>query len=504
MATLMPTNVASFTLAEILAATGARALGDLSSPVIGVSTDTRTLKPGNLYVALRGEHFDGHAYVDAAIRAGATAVIVDSEVNAPSACVLVVNDTLVALGALAHAYRERLEREHALRWVIGITGSVGKTTTKEMCSAVLEGVGEQVHRTPGNLNNRIGLPLTVLSASASTTALVLEMGMNEPGEIAALAAIARPHVGIVTSVAAVHTEGVGSIESVAKEKGSLLTSLSAEASAIFTVDDRNLLPFADGSTAHIKVGTGRHEDASVRLLERGMTLDGRTTLRVAFAASLGVQPELTLSLASPGDGAAKNACCALALAAIVSKSRLTDAARALEGLTPGAGRGMGVEGIAGALLLDDAYNASRRSIVNALEIASELAQTRKGRIVAVLGDMLELGAYEEEEHLRVGETVARVGVSLFVACGNRMRIAAEEARELGADFVVEESDPMDAIAHVIHFVQPADVIVVKGSRSMKMERVVDALRKRSESRPTGDAMMDEAPFGASAVEGEDA
>ena len=504
MATLMPTNVALFTLAEILAATGARPVGDLVAPVVGVSTDTRTLKPGNVYIALRGEHFDGHAYIEGAIRAGAAAVIVDSVVSAPSACVLLVEDTLVALGALAHAYRERLEREHALRWVIGITGSVGKTTTKEMCSAVLEGVGEHVHRTPGNLNNRIGLPLTVLGANESTTALVLEMGMNEPGEIAALAAIARPHVGIVTSVAAVHTEGVGSIENVAMEKGSLLTALSADASAIFTVDDRDLQPFADASSAHIKVGTGRHQDASVRLVERGMTLEGRTKLRVAFAASLGVGHELTLSLASPGDGAAKNACCALALAAIVSKSRLADAVHALEALTPGAGRGMSVEGIDGSLLLDDAYNASRRSIVNALEIAAELAQTRKGRIVAVLGDMLELGAYEEEEHLRIGETVARIGVSLFVACGKRMRAAAQEARELGADFVVEESDPMEAVAHVIDFIQPADVIVVKGSRSMKMERVVDALRKRTESRPTDEAMTAEAPFGESAVEGEDA
>jgi UDP-N-acetylmuramoyl-tripeptide--D-alanyl-D-alanine ligase len=504
MATLTPQNQAAFTVPEIIEATGARALGPLEARIVGVSTDTRTLKAGNLYIALRGEHFDGHAYVDAAIRAGATAVIVDREVSASSACVLVVPDTLVALGAIAHAYRERLEREHALRWVIGITGSVGKTTTKEMCSAVLEGIGERVHRTPGNLNNRIGLPLTVLSADASTTALVLEMGMNEPGEIAALATIARPNVGIVTSVAAVHTEGVGSIENVAKEKGSLLTALSANGAAIFTVDDRNLQPFVVASAAHLKIGTGRHEDASARLVERQMTLDGRTRIRVAFAASLGVLPELTLSLASPGDGAAKNACCALGLATIVSRSRLADAAKALESLTPGAGRGMGVEGVDGTLLLDDAYNASRRSIVNALEIAAELAQTRKGRIVAVLGDMLELGAYEEEEHLRVGETVARVGVSLFVACGKRMRVAADEARELGADFVVEESDPMEAVAHVLDFIQPADVIVVKGSRSMKMERVVDALRKKSESRPTDEAMMSNAPFGDDAVESEDA
>ncbi|MBX7196769.1 MAG: UDP-N-acetylmuramoyl-tripeptide--D-alanyl-D-alanine ligase [Sandaracinaceae bacterium] len=504
MATPPPINAAPFTLEDLASITGARVIRMGSRPIRGVSTDTRTIVNDNLFVALRGERFDGHTFLARAIELGASALLVSDAsaidtLPAADVSIVIADDTLVALGALGRSHRERMEREGALRLVVAITGSVGKTTTKEMCAAVLEAMGHRTLRTAGNLNNRIGVPLTLLTLDPSHTAAVVEVGMNVPGEIAMLAAIARPHVGIVTSVAAVHTEGMKTIEAVAEEKASLLAGLAASPGrgqlsvAIYSVDDRVLVPHAQRSPAPLQLGVGRHEEADVRLFARRGLADGGSECRYAIrppGGATSTSVELTLHLF--GEGAARNAACALALAVAVGDTRaLAVAAKALEGLRAGEGRGAMLAGLDGTLVIDDAYNASRRSVINALEAASELAKTRQGRVIAVLGDMLELGPYEEEEHLRVGEAVARVGASLFVACGRRMRIAAEEARELGADLVVEEDDPMAAIVHVRDFVRPDDVIVVKGSRSMGMERVVAALRQQPEARPDDERAKDE-------------
>ncbi|GAB4204945.1 MAG: UDP-N-acetylmuramoyl-tripeptide--D-alanyl-D-alanine ligase [Sandaracinaceae bacterium] len=495
MATPPPTNRAPFSVDEAARVTGAALVRPGARAIRGISTDTRTLAEDNLFVALRGERFDGHSFVAKAVETGASAVLVDHDLAVPGeAAVLRVEDTLSALGALARHHRERLEREGALRWVVGITGSVGKTTTKEMCGAVLEGLGLRVARTEGNLNNRIGVPLTILASTPEHEALVLEMGMNLPGEIAMLAAIGRPNVAIVTAVAAVHTEGVGSIEGVAEEKSSLVRALAPRGTtAIYTVDDRILVPLARRSPAPVHLGVGRHEEADVRLFARTPLPEGGSRCRYAIRPPAGAtSTDVEVDLHLPGEGAARNAACALALAIAVGDVRALGAAAAsLAALRPGAGRGALIAGIDGTLLVDDAYNASRRSVINALEAASELAKTRQGRVVAVLGDMLELGAYEEEEHARVGETVARIGASLFVACGRRMRTAADEAREMGADLVVEEDDPLAAASHVRDFVRPGDVIVVKGSRSMGMERVVAALAASPDRRPDDDRAEDE-------------
>ncbi|MFN7696266.1 MAG: UDP-N-acetylmuramoyl-tripeptide--D-alanyl-D-alanine ligase [Deltaproteobacteria bacterium] len=502
MATAPPTNVAPFTLEELGALAGARWIRRGSRAVSGVSTDTRTLGDGNAFVALVGERFDGHLFLAKALERGAAALIVSDEASlaglAPlDVSILIVPDTLVALGQLGHAHRERMEREGSLRLVVAITGSVGKTTTKEMCGAVLEALGHRTLRTAGNLNNRIGVPLTLLALEPSHAAAVFEIGMNVPGEIALLTELARPHVGVVSAVAAVHTEGVGTLEGVAREKSSLVTGLHPSparvSAAIYTVDDRIVVPLAQASSATTHVRVGRHEEADVRLLARRARGDGGADCLYAIRPpGTATTTELALQLRMLGEGAARNAGLAIALALVAGGAQALDAATAALGaLEPGEGRGAPVPGLGGTLVIDDAYNASRRSVINALEAASELAAARQGRIVAVLGDMLELGAYEEEEHLRVGEAVARVGTSLFVACGARMRIAAEEAREMGADLVVEESDPLAAVPHVRDFAAPGDVIVVKGSRSMGMERVVAALRARPEPRPFDDHAADE-------------
>lgn len=493
MATQPPLNHASFSLEELASATRGDVLVRGASDAVGIGTDTRTVVPGNAFVALRGESFDGHAFVAQAIGKGARVVVVERPVEVPpGVSVLRVEDSLVALGAIAHAHRQRLASTGSLRHVVAITGSVGKTTTKEMCATVLSALGERVTATLGNLNNRIGLPLTILAAPLDHTALVLEAGMNVPGEIRLLADIAAPDVAILTSVAAVHTEGVGSLEGVAAEKASLTHGVKAGGLVIATADDAVLAPHL-ASTSATTWHVGRAEHADVRLVERR---GARATY--AFSARTEGPATLDVTLGLPGEGAAKNACAALALALHWASrtghdrdAALATAATALSGLRPSEGRGAALPGIDGTVVLDDAYNASRRSVINALETASELAAARQGRLVAVLGDMLELGAYEEEEHQRVGEAVARVGVSLFVACGRRMKLAADEARELGADLVIDELDPMSAVPHVIDFVAPGDVIVVKGSRSMRMERVVAALRERPAARPDDDRVQDE-------------
>lgn len=477
MATAIPRSHASFTAAEIVAATGGRLVrGTEGARATGVETDTRAIMRGDLFVALRGEHHDAHAFLDAAVGAGAVGLIVDRDVPLPDGPFVVrVTDTLRALGDLAHAHRRRLPAR-----VVAITGSVGKTSTKELCAAVLTALGERVHRTEGNLNNLVGLPRTLLSADPSATVVVAELGMNVPGEIARLAEIAAPDVGVVTCVAEVHTEGVGGLEGVAREKGALLAALAPDATAIATADDAILVPYLARSPARRKLTFGR-APATVRIEARDARRTG-SALRLSVEVGQDVPVALDVTLSMLGEGAARNAAAAIAVAlALRGPAALAPAAAALASVHGAPGRMELGPGAFGILLLDDTYNASPRATENALEAAAEVARSAGGRLVAVLGDMLELGALEEEMHTRVGEVVARVGTSLFVACGARMRAAAEEARELGCDLVVEEDDPTAAIEHVRSFVSASDVVLVKGSRGMRMERVVAGLRTSAET-----------------------
>src|SRR5690606_3760983 len=258
--TPLPVNQAAFTPEEILEATNAKTVAPLTEPISGVSTDSRTVQEGNVFVALRGERFDGHEHVEDAIAKGARAVIVDREVEAGRAGVFRVDDTLSALGALASFHRRRFSVP-----VIAITGSVGKTSTKELVAAALRGLGKNVAATRGNLNNRIGVPLTLFTLGAEHDAAVIEMGMNLPGEIAELTTIAQPTIGVVTAVAEVHTEGVGGIDGVACEKGALLRGLGPGAVAIWNADEGRLAEHAARSGAARRISYGRVEGADVRL-----------------------------------------------------------------------------------------------------------------------------------------------------------------------------------------------------------------------------------------------
>lgn len=489
MATPLPSNQARFTVQEILDATGGVLVqASSSSDGVGVVTDSRAVSEGSIFVALKGDKHDAHAFLADVAQSKPFAVIVSAEV-APMKGVAVIRvaDTLRALGDLARAYTHRL-RQGALRTVIGITGSVGKTSTKEMLASALSSGRPEgaVRATVGNLNNLIGVPMTLLSLDARTELAVIEMGMNVPGEIARLAEIAGPDLGIVTAVAAAHTEGVDSLQKIAEEKSALLRHLGANAlGAIAPADDEVIEPWLLAVAAPL-IRVGASDRADVRLASSRVRWGG-TDLRVVIQPALtgtSTSAEIIAHLSLYGAGAARNAATVIAAACVIGGlSEAERAARSLADVPATPGRLAFLRGTQQTVLLDDSYNASPRAVENALETAAALARDTGGRLIAVLGDMLELGALEEELHARVGEIAARLGTSLFIACGPRMRFAADEAREMGCDFVLDVADPLLAIEPVKTFAQRGDVILVKGSRGLRMERVVAALTSRGSSPP---------------------
>jgi UDP-N-acetylmuramoyl-tripeptide--D-alanyl-D-alanine ligase len=460
-----------FTPEELAAATGGRWIGAPPAEVEGVSTDTRALPARSLFVALRGDRFDAHAFLPDAFRAGAAAAVVSGEWaagNVPPGPALAVPDPLPALGAIARLHRRRFRIP-----VVAVTGSNGKTTTREMIASILATRGK-VLRTEGNLNNEVGVPLTLLGLDASHEAAVIEMGMSHPGEIARLAAIAEPQVGVVTNAAPAHLEGLGSVDAVADAKGELYLGLPPGGVAVANADDARMLKRAQASGRRVvtfAVGRGRRGDVVVlEILAQG--LDG-----LRFLLGVGNR-ELELSIPIVGAHNAANAAAA-ACAAIALGCTDREIARGLAAARP-PGRRLRLEHLpSGVQLVDDCYNANPLSMSAALRTLRELAQASPGsRAVAVLGDMLELGAFEAEAHRNVGAEAARSGLAWLAGFGPRSRetVAAARAAGLadGASFHTEDLDALVRFAK--ERLEPRDVLLVKGSRGMKLERLVEALR----------------------------
>jgi UDP-N-acetylmuramoyl-tripeptide--D-alanyl-D-alanine ligase len=455
-----------FTADELARATGGRWIGPPPAAVAGVSTDTRTVPAGALFVALRGERFDAHDFLgDAAARGAAAAVVAEARAADPSPLPrLAVADTLAALGAIARLHRLRFELP-----VVGVTGSNGKTTTREMVAAILATRGA-VLKTEGNLNNEVGVPQTLFGLEASHRAAVIEMGMSNPGEIARLAAIALPQVGIVTLAAPAHLAGLGSVDAVADAKAELYQGLPEGGIAIANADDARMLKRAQASGRRMitfSAAKGRRGDVVVlEVLSQGE--DG-----LRFVLGVGNR-EVPVHI--PGLVGAHNAANAAAAAAAAIALGCTDRelARGLAAVRP-VGRRLRIEVLpSGVRLLDDCYNANPASMSAALRTVTALAGAG-GRAVAVLGDMLELGAFEAEAHRALGEEAAKAGLAALAAFGPASRATAEAARAAGLDaFHAEELEPLVAWARAS--VRPGDVLLVKGSRGMKLERLVEALR----------------------------
>jgi len=441
-----------------------------------VSIDTRTLEPGALFIAIAGPHHDAHAFLADAVAAGAAGLVIARGRALPGALdaarvVIEVDDTTRALGALATGHRSRFDGP-----VVAITGSNGKTSTKEMCAAILS-VAAPCLKTSGNLNNEFGLPLTLLRRDASDRSVVVELGMNHRGEIARLADIARPDVGVITNIGTAHIEYLGSREEIAREKGDLLAQLPADGVAVVGSDDPLALAQAARSPART-LRFGRGADAEVRA-EHVRSVEGRG-FRFALCAPEG---RIDAEVAGLGDTAIDNALAAAA-AALAAGARLEALAEGLARYRPVSGR---LEPLAlprGGVLINDSYNANPQSMEVALRVlaAGERAAA-SGRAangvqrIAVLGDMGELGDSGAEAHRETGRLAAQLGIDHVFAIGERAELVAEGARSEGMQpgHVHVARDWKEASEAVRARLGGRDRVLIKGSRSMHMERIVEAL-----------------------------
>ena len=443
-------------LGEAAAALGLSAAGDDVS-FEGVSTDSRTISAGALFVAVRGPRFDGHDFVEAAWRRGAAAALVERVPNAPIPFIL-ARDSVLVLGELAAAWRNRFRD----LLVVGVTGSNGKTTVKEMIAAILRTLGP-VSSTRGNLNNQIGVPLTLCDFDAGHRAAVVELGANHRGEIAALTTLVRPSVGVVTQCAPAHLEGFGSIEGVARAKGELFERLPDDAAAVVNADDTyaGMWRKLAGRRRCITFGTGA--DAQVRV--RAATGEGPK--RTALDTPIG---DMEVDLALPGAHNALNAAAAAAAAIAAGADR--DAIRdGLASVRPAKGRLESKRGPRGAEIIDDTYNANPTSLQAGLGVLGAKPAPRW----LVLGDMAELGPGAADLHAAAGRCARHHGVERLLAIG---KLSAEAARAFGRGATHFE-DCVALVERLREELPDGATVLVKGSRSMALERVVDAIAERA-------------------------
>jgi len=442
-------------LSQVAAAVGGRLLG-ADCRIAGVSTDTRAVTAGQLFIALRGERFDAHDFLETAVTAGAAALLVADAARVPAgASAVLVDDTRLALGRLAAAWR----RQFSLP-VIAVTGSNGKTTTKEMIAAVLKvAFGEAVLATRGNFNNDIGLPLTLLGLDATHRAAVIEMGMNHPGEIGYLTRIGAPTVALVTNAQRAHLEGMGGLDEVAREKGTIFAGLPADGVAVINADDAYAGFWREQVGAQPVRSFGIDQSADVRANLRQHGLETLVTLTAA-------EGEVEFTLAIPGR---HNACNALAAAAACLAAGLPLSAVA-EGLATFGGvkgRLQLRQGRNGAQILDDTYNANPDSVRAGIDV---LAATI-GRKVLVLGDMGEIGEASGQYHDEIGGYAKSQGIDRLFALGD----ASQQAVRNFGDGARHFCNVDKLIGAVDKELGPDTTVLVKGSRFMKMERVADAL-----------------------------
>lgn len=417
--------------------------------VRGVSIDTRTLAPGNLFVALRGPRFDGHDFAATALEIGASALLVERDM--PLDCPrIVVPDSRAALGAIGARWRSRFDIP-----VIAVTGSNGKTTVKECLAAILRRQGPTL-ATRGNLNNDIGVPLMLCELDDDHAAAVLELGANHPGEIAALSALVRPAVGVLTNAAAAHLEGFGSVAGVARAKGELLAALPPDGRAVFPAASEWTDLWNDLAGAEIRITFGEDRAAMVRVAPAAA---GEIELSVG-------DRRRRLRFGLPGAHNRHNAAAAAAGAWAVDVP-LDTIAEGLADVEPVAGRLVERRATAGGRLLDDSYNANPGSFAAAFAVLSEA----DGRRWAVIGEMAELGAMAAEAHERLGSEAREAGIERLWAYGPSADCTVR-GFGAGAEVVID----LDALAAELGRTTDADVtLLIKGSRSNALERLVDRL-----------------------------
>ena len=452
------------TLAEIAATVGGRVVAPegVEQPfegivADGVSTDSRTLQPGQLFVPLVADH-DGHDFIPAAVEAGASVCLSSHEPEDAVVPIVVVLDTAAALTDLARVARSRLEK--TVR-VIGITGSVGKTTTKDFCAAAL-GTTLNCWASEKSFNNEIGLPLTLLNAPENCEVLVAEMGASRPGDIASLCQIARPHYGILTAIAIAHTESFGTIDQIAHTKAELLEALPADGVAIINRDDERVMAQAERVLKHWPASPpelltfGLHPDADV--LAEGVSTDEQLHAQYLLRSPWGSE-HVRLGVAGFHNVGNSLAAAAVALHLGVPVETV---AEGLSGAEISPWRMSLSTSPSGVLVLNDSYNANPTSMEAALQA---LAQIQARRHFAVLGTMAELGEYHKPEHGRIGDLARELGVEA---------IAVAEAA-YGLELVPDSASALAALGSLGGDLGEGDAVLVKGSRVAELEFLADRL-----------------------------
>jgi UDP-N-acetylmuramoyl-tripeptide--D-alanyl-D-alanine ligase len=422
----------------------------------GVSSDTRTLKPGELFVALRGPRFNANEFIAAAQAAGAAGAVVDTRTDHPLAQIL-VGDTLEALQKTSAAWRSQFTLP-----VVGVAGSNGKTTCKEMLAAILVRSGATLH-TRGSLNNHIGVPLTLHRLEAAHRHAVIEIGTNHPGEVAALCKLARPTVGLITNAGAEHLEGFGTIEGAARAEGEMIASLDATHTAVLNADDE-FAPLWRGMTRArvVTFGIDQPADYAARDIQTVIGAEGFVT-RFQMHTPQGSQ---AVELQLAGRHNVLNALCAAA-AAMAAGAALADVPQGLATMRPVPGRLQFKTAPSGAWIVDDSYNANPSSMKAGIEVLANIDARRW----LVMGDMGELGDAAVDSHGEIGRLARMNGVDRLFATGKLSALAVESFGP-GAEWFADT----DSLARAVNAELTREVcVLVKGSRSNRLERVVDAL-----------------------------
>jgi UDP-N-acetylmuramoyl-tripeptide--D-alanyl-D-alanine ligase len=471
-----------WTSAAMTAAMRAQVSGALPEAITGLSIDSRTIAPGEAYFAIKGDVHDGHAFVTAALKAGAALAVVEAAQRdkfAPDAPLLVVDDVLAGLVDLAHAARARLAAQ-----VIAVTGSVGKTSTKEALRRVLGAQGE-THASAASFNNHWGVPLSLARCPASVRFAIFEIGMNHAGEIDALVRMVRPHVAIITTVEPVHLEFFAGIEAIADAKAEIFLGVEPGGAVVLNRDNSQFARLQRGAK---KLGISRivsfgaHKKSDARLLDVSL----HAACSAVHAEILG--HEVTYKLGMPGRHMAMNSLAVLAASSLAGAD-LALAALSLSQIEPAAGRGVRrtLEVASGkATLIDESYNANPASMAAALNVLGQAVVGPKGRRIAVLGDMLELGPTSAELHRGLNEAIKANHIDLVYCCGPLMRNLWDALSTGKRGGYADSAASLEAQA--VGAIRAGDAIMIKGSLGSKMKTIVQALEKRF----PGKAALDEA------------
>lgn len=457
----------SMRISEIAAAVGgALQAGQGEARVCRVSSDSRDIKPGDLFVAIRGPNHDAHVYIDQALSRGAVFALADragaDKVAQGLSRTLIVDDTVGALGRLAGYYRREVMPVSTV--VVAVTGSNGKTTTKCMIDHLLSG-SLRGRSSPKSFNNRIGLPLTLLSAESTDQYVVAEIGTSAPGEIAELASIASPEVGVITSIAEAHLLGLGDVHGVADEKSSLLEYIRLGGLAVINIDRPEIRPFLTRVRRARTLTIGTDSSARLRVADRRSTI---------YRSSFLLDGRFTVDLPMPGAHHSTNATAAFAVARWLGLDCEEILAR-FRTFVPPEGRTRVIEA-GGITIVDDAYNANPGSVAAAIET---LSMSEGNRRVLVLGDMLELGHQTPQLHAQIIMGAERAGVDVLIGVGRAMTSALDMVRsdvrrmELYSCASAADGEPLAAAV-----LRPRDVVWIKGSRAVGLDRLVSHLEAK--------------------------